>query len=87
MALAVVAVVTLIASQPGLSAVHASAPANSARELVALAKAQPGKFSCASAGTGSATHLGSPPVELERVLVAEFTKRAKVIRAARMRAE
>lgn len=51
--------VTLIASQPSLLAVHASVPANTVKELVALAKAQPGKLTYASAGTGSATHLGS----------------------------
>ena len=53
------ACITLIASQPSLLAVHASVAANSVRELVALAKAQPGKLTYASAGTGSATHLGS----------------------------
>ena len=53
------ACITLIASQPSLLAVHASVAANSVRELIALAKAQPGKLTYASAGTGSATHLGS----------------------------
>ena len=53
------ACITLIASQPSLLAVHASVAANSVRELVALAKAQPGKLTYASAGTGSATHLGT----------------------------
>jgi tripartite-type tricarboxylate transporter receptor subunit TctC len=51
--------VTLLASQPSLLAVHASVAANTVKELVALAKAQPGKLAYASAGTGSATHLGS----------------------------
>jgi tripartite-type tricarboxylate transporter receptor subunit TctC len=51
--------ITLIASQPSILAVHASVPAGSVRELVALAKAQPGKLTYASAGTGSATHLGA----------------------------
>ncbi len=53
------ACITLIASQPSLLAVHASVAANSVRELIAQAKAQPGKLTYASAGTGSATHLGS----------------------------
>lgn len=53
------ACITLIASQPSLLAVHASVAANSVRDLVALAKAQPGKLTYASAGTGSATHLGT----------------------------
>lgn len=51
--------VTLIASQPSLLAVHASVPAANVKELLALARAQPGKLSHGSAGPGSATHLGS----------------------------
>ncbi len=51
--------ITLIASQPSILAVHTSVQASTARELVALAKAQPGKLTYASAGTGSATHLGA----------------------------
>jgi tripartite-type tricarboxylate transporter receptor subunit TctC len=56
--------VTLLASQPSLLAVNASVAATSVKELVALAKAQPGKLAYGSAGAGSATHLGS---ELFRV--------------------
>jgi tripartite-type tricarboxylate transporter receptor subunit TctC len=37
--------------------VHPSVPANSVKELVALAKSRPGKVSFASAGTGGAPHL------------------------------
>jgi tripartite-type tricarboxylate transporter receptor subunit TctC len=51
--------VTLIASQPSLLAVHASVPAANVKELLALARAQPGKLTYGSAGPGSATHLGS----------------------------
>ena len=51
--------VTLIASQPSILAVHPSVPVSSVRELIALAKSQPGKLSFASAGAGSATHLGT----------------------------
>ena len=51
--------VTLIASQPSLLAVHPSVPAASLRELIALARAQHGKLTYASAGPGSATHLGT----------------------------
>ena len=56
--------VTLLASQPSVLAVHPSVKAQNVRELVALAKAQPGKLAYGSAGVGSATHLGS---ELFRV--------------------
>ena len=51
--------VTLIASQPSILAVHSSVPAGSVRELIALARAHPGKLAYASAGPGSATHLGT----------------------------
>ena len=51
--------ITLLASQPSLLAVHSSVAANSVKELIAQARAQPGKLAYASAGTGSATHLGS----------------------------
>jgi len=51
--------VTLIASQPSMLAVHSSVSAASLPELIALAKAQRGKLTYASAGPGSATHLGT----------------------------
>lgn len=51
--------VTLIANQPSILAVHPSVPVNSVKELIALARSQPGKLSFASAGPGSATHLGT----------------------------
>lgn len=51
--------ITLITSQPSILAVHASVPVSTVKELVALAKAQPGKLAYASAGSGSATHLGA----------------------------
>ena len=45
------------ASIPQLIAVHPSVKANTIAELVALVKAQPGKFSYASVGTGSPSHI------------------------------
>ena len=51
--------VTLIASQPSILAVHPSVPVRSVRELIVLARSQPGKLSFGSAGPGSATHLGT----------------------------
>ena len=40
-------------------AVHPSVPATTLAELVALARAQPGKLSVASAGSGTPTHLAA----------------------------
>jgi len=51
--------ITLLASQPSLLAVHHSVPAKTLKELLALAHARPGALSYGSAGTGSATHLGT----------------------------
>jgi tripartite-type tricarboxylate transporter receptor subunit TctC len=43
---------------PFLIVVHPSVPAKNVRELVDLAKAQPGKINFASPGTGTPNHLG-----------------------------
>jgi tripartite-type tricarboxylate transporter receptor subunit TctC len=51
--------VTLIASQPSLLVVHPSVAAASVKDLIALARKSPGKLPYASAGIGSATHLGT----------------------------
>jgi tripartite-type tricarboxylate transporter receptor subunit TctC len=51
--------ITLLASQPSLLAVHHAVPAKTLKELLALAQARPGALSYGSAGTGSATHLGT----------------------------
>lgn len=49
--------ISLIATGPFVLAVHPSVPARTAKELIALARAQPGKLACGSPGVGSANHL------------------------------
>jgi tripartite-type tricarboxylate transporter receptor subunit TctC len=49
--------ITLVASVPNLLVVNPSVPAKDVRELVALAKAQPGKLTFASFGHGTSNHL------------------------------
>ena len=49
-------VVHVVSSHPML-AVHPSVPAKSVKELIALAKAQPGQLTAAVSGIGSNTHL------------------------------
>jgi tripartite-type tricarboxylate transporter receptor subunit TctC len=51
--------VSLLASQPSMLVVHRSVPAESLKDLIALVSSQPGKLAYASAGNGSATHLGT----------------------------
>ena len=46
-----------IGSGPNVLAIHPSLPARSVRELIGLAKAQPGRIDYASSGNGSAQHL------------------------------
>jgi tripartite-type tricarboxylate transporter receptor subunit TctC len=48
---------SLLATSPGSVAVHPSVPANSLKELIALAKSRPGKLNFSSTGNGSANHL------------------------------
>lgn len=49
--------VSLLASGPVILLAHPSLPVNSVAELVAMAKAQPGRLSYASGGNGASTHL------------------------------
>jgi tripartite-type tricarboxylate transporter receptor subunit TctC len=49
--------ITLVAVQPNILVIHPSLPAKTLKEFIAVARANPGKYSYASAGTGSGTHL------------------------------
>jgi tripartite-type tricarboxylate transporter receptor subunit TctC len=49
--------VTQVTSAPNIIVVHPSLPAKTVKELIALAKAKPGKIDYASSGNGSTQHL------------------------------
>ena len=49
--------VTQVTSAPNVVVVHPSLPVKSVKELIALAKAKPGKIDYASSGNGSTQHL------------------------------
>jgi tripartite-type tricarboxylate transporter receptor subunit TctC len=51
--------VTLVASTPLMLVVHPTTPAKSVKELAALLKASPGKYTYGSSGTGTILHLAS----------------------------
>ncbi len=51
--------VTRLTDAPSILAVHPSLPVKSAKELIALARAQPKKILYASAGSGTSTHLAA----------------------------
>src|SRR5687767_11533517 len=51
--------IAMVASTPLMLVVHPSTPANSVRELIALLKANPGKYSYGSSGNGTIVHLSS----------------------------
>jgi tripartite-type tricarboxylate transporter receptor subunit TctC len=56
--------VTLVASVPEMLVVATSVPANDMKELIALAKEQPGKLNFASSGIGSMPHLAGELLKL-----------------------
>ena len=49
--------VTLVATSPNALVTHPSVPARTVKDLIALAKAQPGKLNMATSGVGSGGHL------------------------------
>ena len=49
--------VALFANVPNILVVHPSVPATTVKELIELARAQPGKLSYASSGSGTSIHL------------------------------
>src|SRR6266496_819337 len=55
----------VMGSGPNVVVVHPSLPVNSIKELVALAKKEPGELQYASAGIGSFQHLGGELFKLE----------------------
>jgi tripartite-type tricarboxylate transporter receptor subunit TctC len=56
--------ITMVAVSPHALVVHPSVPANSVKELIAWAKANPGKINFASAGNGTAVHLAGEQFKL-----------------------
>jgi len=59
------ALLTLVVRVPEVLAVHPSLPVNSLAELIAHAKANPGKVNFGSAGSGSITHLAGELLKSE----------------------
>jgi tripartite-type tricarboxylate transporter receptor subunit TctC len=57
--------ITLVATVPEMLVVAANVPAHDMKELIALAKAQPGKLNFASSGAGSLTQLAGELFKLK----------------------
>ncbi len=57
--------ITQITSVPGALVVHPSLPANSVKELVALAKSKPGGLNFGSGGVGTPVHMAAELLQLQ----------------------
>ncbi len=57
--------ISLVASLPQLIAAHPAVPVNTMQELIAAAKAQPGRFNFASVGNGSPSHVAGELLKLK----------------------
>src|SRR5258706_2793517 len=57
--------VTVLATSPNVLVVHPSVPAKTFRDLVAYAKANPGKLNFSSPGSGSGAHLAGELLNVE----------------------
>ena len=57
--------VTVLATSPNVLVVHPSVPAKSFKELLAYAKANPGKLNFSSPGSGSGAHLAGELLNVE----------------------
>jgi Tripartite tricarboxylate transporter family receptor/Isochorismatase family len=64
--------VTLVTTVPEMLVVAGNVPARDMKELVALAKAQPGKLNFASAGVGGLPHLAGELTKLVRAIRQPF---------------
>ena len=60
-----IALITIVVRVPEVLAVHPSLPVSSLAELIAYAKANPGKVNFGSAGAGSITHLAGELLKSE----------------------
>jgi tripartite-type tricarboxylate transporter receptor subunit TctC len=57
--------VSMLVSVPQLIAANPAAPAKSIQEMIALAKSQPGKYSFASVGNGTPSHIAGELLKLK----------------------
>jgi tripartite-type tricarboxylate transporter receptor subunit TctC len=63
--------VTVLATSPNVLVVHPSVPARTFAELIAYAKANPGKLNFASPGEGSGAHLAGELLDIEAGIQAQ----------------